>query len=170
MTGTKKTIPTWAKDTFEALPPGKGFRDKFVFAIDNKNGHPVGCADLVRRYPDASTAMLGLLIIDEAYQAQGIGILALELLMNWMRKWKGIELIRIGVLARNKRALVFWKKAGFRDTQQRKPYQDGQVRSQVHILTRRLGAPLSNGSRARGVLPHRALQSTASRKRVAAPV
>jgi hypothetical protein len=47
-----------AQSTYPALPEGKTYDDKFVFGIYLGN-EMVGCADLIRGYPNPTTALLG---------------------------------------------------------------------------------------------------------------
>src|SRR4051812_8831343 len=51
--------PADALSTYTALPTGKDYEDKFVFGI-YVGGTMIGCADLIRGFPSANTAMLGL--------------------------------------------------------------------------------------------------------------
>jgi RimJ/RimL family protein N-acetyltransferase len=64
--------PEDGKNTFEAIPPGKSYSDKLVLGFFLGN-EIIGIADLIRGYPNAETAMLGLLLIRERYQRQGLG-------------------------------------------------------------------------------------------------
>ena len=54
---------------------GKSYDDKFVFGI-YCGADMVGCADLIRGYPDADTAWLGLLLVVSALTAWGLPRLA----------------------------------------------------------------------------------------------
>src|SRR5205807_10184597 len=55
-----------AQSTYTALPEGKSCADKFVFAV-NRGSEMVGCADLIRGYPGAARALLGLLLVSERH-------------------------------------------------------------------------------------------------------
>jgi hypothetical protein len=59
--------PADAQNTFTALPEGKSEDDKFVYGV-YLDGQMIGCADVVRGYPDPSTAFIGLLLISEDSQ------------------------------------------------------------------------------------------------------
>ncbi|SRR5258706_11379158 len=56
-----------AQSTYSILPEGKSYDDKFVFGIFRK-GQMVGCADVIRAYPDSVTAHIGLLLVVEQFQ------------------------------------------------------------------------------------------------------
>ncbi|HSW09778.1 MAG TPA: GNAT family N-acetyltransferase, partial [Bacillota bacterium] len=67
-----------AQSMYTILPEGKSYEDKFVFGI-YRGSEMVGCVDLIRGYPDASTAYCGLLLVSEEHQRRGIGRRAFEL-------------------------------------------------------------------------------------------
>lgn len=86
------------------------------------NDEMVGCADVIRKYPTNDTALIGLLLISEKYQRQGIGRLAYGSLESVIRVWDGIKKIIIGVVITNDIVLPFWKSQGFIETGEIKPY------------------------------------------------
>ena len=131
--------PDSATLIFEALPPGKDHRDKFVFAV-YRDDQAVGVVDLVRGYPSPAKAMLGLLLIAESCQGCGIGRDAYYLVEQVARQWPEIRSVRIGVVEANSKVLPFWHRVGFMATGEAKPYADGSVISQVLVLERALGS------------------------------
>src|SRR4051812_44803274 len=68
-----------AQSTFTALPPGKEYSDKFVLGIYLAD-RMIGCADIIRGYPDSGTAHIGLLLFTEKFQGKGYGSKALPLI------------------------------------------------------------------------------------------
>ncbi len=127
-----------AVGTLAALPPLREFTDKRVFAIC-ENGVPIGCIDVIRGYPNRSTAMLGLLLISEARQRTGLGTTSFELLRTWIAgAWPELEQIRIGVVAVNADAIAFWKRLGFRENGEKRKYHAGTVESETVVLVRGL--------------------------------
>ena len=64
--------PAEAQSLYTMLPEGKGYEDKFVYGTF-RNDDLVGCLDVMRGYPAGDIAFLGLLLIAEAHQGQGIG-------------------------------------------------------------------------------------------------
>ena len=58
-------------------PPEKEPKDKFLGGYW-KEGALVGCTDLIRGYPEPDIACLGLLLLSEAHQGQGLGVSALK--------------------------------------------------------------------------------------------
>lgn len=99
-------------------PPGKDAADKFVFGV-NADGEMVGCVDLIRGYPDAATAFIGLLLLMETHQGQGFGRQVLQMIEQIAPDWACTRL-RIAVIVTNIAALNFWKKHGFAETGIRK--------------------------------------------------
>lgn len=127
----------FAEDFMDALPPGKGSEDKFVlgFFLDDQ---AVGCADLIRYYPDNKTAMLGLLLITESHQGKGFGKEALGLLEGLIKRWSGTERIRAGVLAVNSQVVKFWERQGFKNTGEKKSPKNGKTESEVWVFEKKI--------------------------------
>lgn len=126
-----------AQSTYTVLPEGKSYNDKFVFGI-YRSGDVVGCADLIRGYPDPATALLGLLLLSEKHQRQGIGRRAYALIEEFIRNWRTCDRVRIGVVRTNEAAIPFWTRLGFEPTGEVKPYRYGAVVSETIVLERRL--------------------------------
>jgi uncharacterized protein len=126
-----------AQSTYTVLPEGKSYDDKFVFGIYFA-AEMVGCADLIRGYPDFATALLGLLLVSEKRQRQGIGNNAYALIEQFIRDWRTCDRVRIGVVRTNEAVLTFWAHLGFEPTGEAKPYRYGSVVSETVVLEKRL--------------------------------
>jgi len=126
-----------AQSTYTALPEGKSYDDKFVFGIYLGN-EMVGCADLIRGYPDSTTAILGLLLVSEAHQRHGVGRRAYSLIEQFVRIWETCDRVRIGVVQDNEDVIPFWSGLGFEPTGEVKPYRCGSVFSEILVLQKRL--------------------------------
>ncbi|MDR7458453.1 MAG: GNAT family N-acetyltransferase [Armatimonadota bacterium] len=135
--------PADAQSTFTILPEGKTYEDKFVFGI-YRGSEMVGCADLIRGYPDAATAYLGLLLVSEKHQDQGIGRLAFHLLEESVRGWRTCDRIRTAVVWTNDRVIPFLKGLGFEPTGEIKPYRYGSVASESILFEKSLDLRLPN--------------------------
>jgi GNAT superfamily N-acetyltransferase len=120
------------KELFDAIAPGKEFQDKFVFGI-YLNNYMIGCIDLCRGFPNASTVTLGLLLLSENHQRKGLGTKVYNKLEEIIKSWKNINKIRIGVLVSNIQVLPFWKKLGYTEVS-RKPYKHGSIDTEVITL------------------------------------
>jgi GNAT superfamily N-acetyltransferase len=90
----------------------------------------VGCADLLRGYPDQKTATLGLLLLSEQHQHRGLGVQAYSESEKVARSWPEVPVIRGTVIATNAIVLPFWRKMGFGDKGIRTPYRSGEVFSE----------------------------------------
>jgi len=110
-----------AKETFFDLPPGKGLEDKFVIGYFLAE-ELVGCAEILRFFPDTHTAYIGLLIISESHQGFGIGTQILQRIYQTASIW-GCSQIRLAVISTNTKGHSFWAKAGFQELEQR-PYSN----------------------------------------------
>ena len=73
----------------------------------------VGIVDFRVNWPRESTAHLGMLMVAEPFQRQGIGAQTLKLLEPWFANSAGITTIRLGVEQFNPAALLFFQQQGF---------------------------------------------------------
>jgi len=104
-----------AQSTFTALPPDKGYDDKFVWGLYSGQAM-IGCADVIRGYPVREKAVIGLLLLAENWQRRGIGRAFAALVESRIATWPEIVRFRIAVVASNIGALAFWHKLGYRET------------------------------------------------------
>ena len=100
----------------------------------------IGCADLIRGYPDEHTALLGLLLVAEPYQRRGSAHSHTDrrYIRGWGPDWKRV---RIGVVRTNEEVLTFWTKLGFVATGEVKPYRYSNMSSETVVLEKPLRAP-----------------------------
>jgi RimJ/RimL family protein N-acetyltransferase len=126
-----------AQSTYTVLPEGKTHDDKFVYGI-YVDGVMVGCVDLIRGYPDRSTAFLGLLLIGEPFQRRGVGSAAFREIERVVSNWGSCHRIRLSVLRANDRVIPFWTSLGFEATGETKPYTCGAVVSEHVLYEKRL--------------------------------
>ena len=127
-----------AQSTYSALPEGKSYEDKFVFGILAAR-EMVGCADVIRGYPDAQSVLIGLLLIGEPLQRRGIGSAAFRRIEATAKHWGECRRIRVGVVRTNAAVLPFWHRLGFRETGELKPYRYAGVQSETIVLQKPLG-------------------------------
>jgi diamine N-acetyltransferase len=100
-----------AHENLSELPPGKTSADKCFYGIWQAECL-IGCAELIRGYPEPDIAYLGLLLFADSSQGKGHGVQALNHLFRLARDW-GCARMRLGVIATNVRGLSFWKREGF---------------------------------------------------------
>lgn len=106
-----------ALETLTGLPPGHAPEDKRVlgFFLD---GVLVGCADVLRGYPEPGTAWIGLLLFQEAHQGRGLGRAALERIEALAADW-GCSAIQLAVIETNVRGHAFWRREGFAEVRRK---------------------------------------------------
>ncbi|WP_420211607.1 GNAT family N-acetyltransferase [Burkholderia aenigmatica] len=98
-------------DFFVGKPAAKAAADKSVFGLW-VDWHMIGCADVIRAYPDDDCLWIGLLLLSEAQQRRGYGKAALALLLDMAREW-GYRVAQLAVISTNPRAQAFWQREGF---------------------------------------------------------
>ena len=111
-----------AQSTFTALPPGKTYDDKRVWGLC-AGPRMIGCADVIRGYPVAEKAVIGLLLLAESWQRHGFGRAFALLIERAIAEWPEITTCRLGVAASNARALAFWRRQGYAETGEVRPAQ-----------------------------------------------
>jgi len=104
-----------AVSTFTALPDGKTYDDKLVLGL-YEGDEMIGCADVIRGYPVASKAVIGLLLLAETHQRRGLGSRFAADVEREIAHFPEITTVRIGVLPANTSAVRFWRKLGFSKT------------------------------------------------------
>ena len=129
--------PAEALSTYTVLPEGVTYEDKSVYGV-YLGDLMVGCVDLIRGYPDAHSAMLGLFLIGEPWQGRGIGSAAYRETEGVVRGWADAERVRIGVVRANVPAFGFWHAMGFTETGDVRPYESGPVTSEVVVMEKPL--------------------------------
>jgi GNAT superfamily N-acetyltransferase len=117
------------------LPAGRRVGDQHIYGIHHDD-ELIGVAMVLRgwRYPEQ--AMVGLLLLAEAWQGRGLGRAVYTLLEHQIATWPGMEAVRIGVIASNAPAFPFWRRMGFAETGERK--RDISFLAETVILEKRL--------------------------------
>jgi len=115
-----------AQSLFTALPPDKGYDDKFVWGLYS-GAAMIGCADVIRGYPTPDKAVIGLLLLAEPWQRRGLGSAFATLVEQAIAGWSAITCLRIGVALSNPRALGFWKRIDYVETGEVKPAESINV-------------------------------------------
>lgn len=98
-------------------------------AVDG--GELVAVVDLLRGYPDAAVAFVGLLQVRGGWQGRGIGRAAYRLVERYVTgSWPEVRRLRLAVVDTNAElAAPFWGRLGFEATGEAKAYENGVVRS-----------------------------------------
>jgi GNAT superfamily N-acetyltransferase len=108
------------RELIGSLPPGCKPAQKELWLVQAE-GMPIGCISLVRGWPAADTAHIGLLLIAENQQGQGHGSAALAALEERLLRPPAMQRMRIAVLSDQPRVQCFWRRQGFAETGQVQP-------------------------------------------------
>lgn len=120
----------WEMYGLLATPAGQAARDlqeaaqtpnRYILGIIRRinpddaaaGGELIGTVDFRLNWPDRGVAYIGMLMVAEPYQRQGVGLQAWRLLAPWLSQTAGIETARLGVEQFNPGALHFFQTAGF---------------------------------------------------------
>ena len=97
-------------------PPGYDAQKYFVGVFLGDTEEMVGVADFVVSYPAEGKGFLGLLLLAERYQRQGLGREAVGLLEQWAAREHAVREVDLGVELVNERARRFWRRCGYAPT------------------------------------------------------
>jgi ribosomal protein S18 acetylase RimI-like enzyme len=126
--------PADAQSTLLFVPEGMAPDDKVVFGVW-VDGELVGVLDLLLRYPDQETVYLGLLLIDRRWQGQGIGAAACQALEQEVpARWPWARRLRLSVVRTNDQVLGFWRRMGFAETGEIRPWRYDKLRSEATLM------------------------------------
>lgn len=135
-TGKAPTLDD-AGNILTELPPNKTLSDKHVLGLYNEKTTLIGLIDIVEAYPDAKTWFLGLLLVDMKYREKGLGKDFFQVVCKCAYEC-GAGFIKIGVIADNHGAQVFWPKLGFvKEKQVVMDREDGR-RNVIDVMIKRL--------------------------------
>ncbi len=126
-----------AQSTYSILPEGKSYDDKLVLGVYLAD-QMIGCVDLIRGYPDPSTAYLALLLIAEPFQRRGFGRAAYEQVEAAILSCHSCNRVLLAVVRTNDQVIPFWRKLGFSPTGETRPYRYGSVVSEHVFLVKPL--------------------------------
>ena len=101
----------------EAIPNGVQKNQK-NYSLISFNDEILGVVDYLSDYPEKDTILIGLFIIKNDKQKQGLGTKIFRYLENSFKN-KNFLKIRIGVLVDNQIGLSFWKKQNFKEIERK---------------------------------------------------
>lgn len=114
------TRPGAAEHLLTALPPGKTPADKHLLGVHAPEGGLVGVIELMRDYPGERDWWIGLLMLDPAARAGGLGTRLFGEIVRAVAAAGGTAL-HVAVLEHNVCAERFWRRVGFAELR-RQPY------------------------------------------------
>ena len=105
------------EEDIETIPNGVHKNQK-NYRLISFNNEILGVVDYLTHYPEKNTILIGLLIIKNNKQKQGLGTKIFRYLENSFKN-KNFLKIRIGVLVDNQIGLSFWKKQNFKEIERK---------------------------------------------------
>ena len=105
------------EEDIEVIPNGVQKNQKNHRLI-SFNDEILGVVDFLSDYPEKDTILIGLFIIKNDKQKQGLGTKIFRYLENLFKDKKFLK-IRIGVLVDNEIGLSFWKKQNFKEIERK---------------------------------------------------
>ena len=105
------------EEDIETIPDGVRKNQK-NYRLISFNNEILGVVDYLTDYPEKDTILIGLLIIKNNRQKQGLGTKIFRYLENSFKN-KNFLKIRIGVLVDNQIGLSFWKKQNFKEIERK---------------------------------------------------
>ena len=105
------------EEDIEVIPNGVQKNQK-NYSLISFNDEILGVVDYLSDYPEKDTILIGLFIIKNDKQKQGLGTKIFRYLENLFKDKKFLK-IRIGVLVDNEIGLSFWKKQNFKEIERK---------------------------------------------------
>ena len=105
------------EEDIEVIPNGVQKNQK-NYRLISFNDEILGGVDFLSDYPEKDTILIGLFIIKNDKQKQGLGTKIFRYLENLFKDKKFLK-IRIGVLVDNEIGLSFWKKQNFKEIERK---------------------------------------------------
>ena len=95
------------------LAPGKTYDDKFVYSVLSVDEKICAVVDIFRNYPEDGIWFVGLLFVARDLRGTGLGTHLVEAICSHIAAHDGYA-VRIAVAKKNRQAMQFWARAGFR--------------------------------------------------------
>ena len=105
------------EEDIEVIPNGVQKNQK-NYRLISFNDEILGVVDFLSDYPEKNTILIGLFIIKNDKQKQGLGTKIFRYLEKSFKNEKFLK-IRIGVLVDNEIGLSFWKKQNFKEIERK---------------------------------------------------
>ncbi len=102
------------RKSMRALPPGKGYEDKYFLGFYKKQTL-TAIMDLIVSFPDENTAFFGLFMMNQEFQGCGNGSRIVTEAEAYLKQ-AGFASIRLGYVKGNAQSRGFWLKNGFEPT------------------------------------------------------
>ena len=123
------------EEDIEVIPNGVQKNQK-NYRLISFNNEILGVVDFLSDYPEKDTILIGLFIIKNDKQKQGLGTKIFRYLEKSFKNKKFLK-IRIGVLVDNEIGLSFWKKQNFKEIE-RKVLKFGNSEKEVIVMEKKI--------------------------------
>ena len=97
-----------------ALPPGKTAADKYYVGFFAEE-RLIAVLDLILRYPEEQTALIGFFMVEAGAQGHGVGSRLIGKILRRLQD-HGVRRVRLAVDRGNPQSMAFWSKNGFERT------------------------------------------------------
>jgi RimJ/RimL family protein N-acetyltransferase len=110
----------------QRIHAGESIDSEGVAEIEMAQVEMVGVIDFRMHWPDPDVVYIGMIMVAEPYQRQGIGSAAWRLLAPWLSQSAGMTLARAGIEQFNPGGLKFLQSLGFQITGESSRVQSGK--------------------------------------------
>jgi RimJ/RimL family protein N-acetyltransferase len=111
----------------------------------------IGMIDFRLHWPGSHVVTIGMMLVAEPLQRQGIGAQAWRLLAPWLAGDAGMHRARLAVQQFNPGALHFFVKLGFHLTGQTDRYRVGEAFVRLLYMEQEWSHPMAEAGRQRGI-------------------
>jgi uncharacterized protein len=122
---------------YSSLPEGKAYEDKFLYGLFDGETL-VACADVIRDYPRAGVAEIGILIVRKCLRRRGYGARAMAGIEEKARHWPTVARLRCEIPAILTEAIAFLQFMDFDATGEKRPYEYSHVSSEQLAFEKQL--------------------------------
>lgn len=111
-----KSEPTMENisEVFIELPPGITAEDKYFVGFYEEE-RLIAIMDLITRYPDKETALIGWFMMEKEFQGKGLASGIISEVLASLREY-GFRKVRLGYIKGNEESRSFWTRNGFTAT------------------------------------------------------
>jgi GNAT superfamily N-acetyltransferase len=125
--------PDAAKNLFQDVPAGRSAEEKLVYGIFDRCNKLTGVLEVFPDYPEPAVWWIGLLLLDPAARARGLGSKTVKAVCELVKHNGGRE-VMLGVVEENKPGFKFWQRMGFTLERITEPRTFGEKQQRVMVM------------------------------------
>lgn len=122
---------------YSSLPEGKSYEDKLLYGLFDGE-QLIACADVIRAYPNAEVAEVGIVLVHPRKRRQGFGRTLLREIESTAAEWPGIKCLRSELPTFLEGSVEFAMALGFAPTGEKRPYTYQHVHGEQIALQKLL--------------------------------